>query len=445
MTSEVSGDAVVEQTPPPTILCVDDEANILSALKRLFRGEGYRILTAGGGKEGLTLLEQERVDLVISDMRMPEMNGAQFLEQVRARWPDTMRLLLTGYAEISATVDAINKGGIYRYISKPWEDEDMRRTVREALERLQLEREKRRLEALTQRQNEELRTLNASLEEKVQARTAELRGAMQSLTEAHEKLKKGFITSVRVFSNLIELRGGTMSGHSRRVAEVARGMARQLGLSEADVQDVFLAALLHDIGKIGLPDKLLDKPFTSLTSEERAEVVKHPVKGQAALMALEQLQGAAKLIRGHHERFDGMGYPEGLAGLTIPLGARILAVANDFDAVQQGMLLPKRLAETQAIEFIREGRGKRYDPAVVDAFLKIRGVPETAAAPTGDGEVHTGQLVPGMVLARDLVSPDGVMLLAREYILDESLIEQIRAFERADGRIFAVHVRMKGG
>ena len=430
---------------PFTLLCVDDEANILSALKRLFRTQGYHILTATSGKAGLELLEKEQGDLVICDMRMPEMNGAQFLEQVRARWPNTVRLLLTGYAEMSATVDAINKGGIYRYISKPWEDTDMVILVKEALERLQLEREKRRLEALTQRQNEELKVLNTSLEEKVRARTADLQKTMQALSEAHEKLKKGFITSVRVFSNLIELRGGAVSGHSRRVAELARNLAQRMKLPEPEAQDVFLAALLHGIGKIGLPDKLLEKPFSSLAGEERAEVVKHPIKGQAALMALEQLNGAAKIIRSHHERFDGMGYPDGLTGLGIPLGARILAVANDFHEVQKGALLSKQLSVEQAVDFIRDGRGKRYDPAVVDVFHQVMGIAVAPAGAAGESAVHTGQLLPGMALTRDLITRDGVMLLAKDYMLDESLIEQIRTFERTDGTIFTIHVREKRG
>lgn len=127
-----------------TLLFVDDEANILSALKRLFRPFNYKILTAGSGMQGLELMEKERIDLVISDMRMPEMDGAQFLEQVRMKWPDTVRMLLTGYADISSAVAAINKGEIYRYISKPWEDNELTATVKQALERKQLEIEQRR-------------------------------------------------------------------------------------------------------------------------------------------------------------------------------------------------------------------------------------------------------------------------------------------------------------
>ncbi|MEZ0236880.1 MAG: HD domain-containing phosphohydrolase, partial [Methylophilaceae bacterium] len=357
-----------QQELQATLLFVDDEPNILSALRRLFRPLGYRIFIAESGAQGLEIFDSEAIDLVISDMRMPVMDGAQFLEQVRLKSPDTVRILLTGYADISSTIDAINKGQIYRYIAKPWEDNDICLTVRHALEQKILEREKARLEELTHKQNEELRDLNANLEEKVKARTEEVRQTMGFLEVAHERLKKSFLTSIRVFSNLMELREGEMSGHSRRVADLAHKLAKRMGMSDTEVQDVMVAALLHDIGQIGLPDKLLHKPFNTLAGEERAAVMKHPVVGQTALMALEQLHGAARLIRSHHERFDGQGFPDALSGLAIPLGARVLTVANEYDAAQQGYLMSKRLNAEDALTFIKEGRGKRYDPQVVDAF-----------------------------------------------------------------------------
>ena len=148
-----------------TVLLVDDEANVLSSLKRLFRPYGYRIFTAESGAAGLEIMQRETVDLVISDMRMPEMDGAQFLQKVNEQWPDTIRILLTGYAEISATIDAINKGHIYRYISKPWEDNDIVLAIKQALRQKQLERANQGLEELTRKQNEELKDLNANLEQ----------------------------------------------------------------------------------------------------------------------------------------------------------------------------------------------------------------------------------------------------------------------------------------
>ena len=425
-----------------TLLFVDDEANILSSLKRLFRPYGYRIFTAEGGALGLKIMEAETVDLVVSDMRMPEMNGAQFLEKVRDKWPDTVRILLTGYAEIAATIDAINKGQIYRYISKPWDDNDIVLIIKHALQQKLLEREKLRLESLLQIQNEELKDLNTNLEDKVKKRTEEVRRTMTTLLAVHEKLKKSFITSIRVFSNLIEMREGGKAGHSRRVADLARLLAQRLELNEAYVQDIFLAGLLHDIGKIGLSDRLLEKPFTTLTNDERFEVVKHPIKGQVALMGLEQLQTASKYIRGHHERFDGLGYPDKLVGLAIPLGARILAVANDYDSSQFGTLLTKHLKQVDAVAYIIEGRGRRYDPQIVDAFMELMGKSRAAAHTGSEIALTSEQIKPGMVLSRDLMTKSGELLLAKDYMLDEQLIEQIFNYERL-GETLAIYIVAK--
>ncbi len=402
--------------PAFTLLFVDDEANILASLQRLFRPFGYRIFTAESGSLGLEIMESVAIDLVVSDMRMPEMNGAQFLEKVRQKWPETMRILLTGYAEIGATIDAINKGQIYRYISKPWEDNDITLTIKLALQHKMLEREKLRLDVLTQQQNEELKDLNANLEEKVKART--------------EKLKKNFITSVRVFSNLIEMRDARMVGHSRHVSELSRAIAQRMDMSDAEVQDVFLAALLLDVGRIGLSDRLLKNELSSLNAEEQHEVFKYPIMGQMALMALDDLQGAAKLIRNHRERFDGIGFPDRLAGTAIPLGARILALTKDYDTCQIGTEINKKLNQDEAVLYIQEGRGGRYDPTVVDFFLNVIGSSTTPAQTKPELALRHKHLTPGMVLSRDLLNKRGDLLLAKDFILDGGFIGQIDNFER---------------
>lgn len=418
------------------ILCVDDEPNILSALRRLLRGDGYQITVATGGEEALSIMAGQTFDLVISDMRMPGMDGAHFLERVKRAWPDTMRLLLTGYADISSTVDAINKGEIYRYISKPWEDNDLRLIIRHALERKALERETARLEQLTAQQNEELLDLNANLELKVMERTVELR-------QAHEKLKGSFLTSIKVFSTLIELRGATLAGHSRRVADMARKIGNKMALTSADSQDVFLAGLLHDVGKIGLADEVLAKPVPQMSGDELGVYRKHPVKGEQSLMALDELRGAARIVRAHHERFDGQGYPDGLSGQEIPLGARILAVANDYDGLQIGSLSVRRYCPDDAKKLIAEGSGKRYDPDVITAFLAVVGKLDGSIA--GELALSANDLQPGMILSRDLVSRDGVLLLSADHRLDAGLIRQIREYVSAEGSAMSIHVRPSGG
>ncbi len=430
------------ESTPASLLFVDDEANILSSLKRLFRPLGYRIHTATGGAEGLELLAREPVDLIISDMRMPEMNGAEFLEQAAARWPDTMRILLTGYADLNSTIDAVNKGRIYRYVSKPWIDHELTLLVQEALEFKQLKDEKKRLEALSIRQNEELTELNATLEQKVAARTEELRQAMGFLEQAHASLKSQYTTSINIFANLIELREGSASGagHARRVAEQARQLGIAMGLPEDKVQDLLFAALLHDIGKIALPDELLKRPYDELDAQQRKVFEQHPALGEAALVALEPLHAAAELIRAHHEQFDGHGYPDRLQGEQIPLGARILAIVDDFDALLTGTLFRHHHTHQEACNFLLEERGHRYDPKIVNRFIQLLEADEERTITLTEQCLKSGGLKSGMVLTRDLITHNGVLLLAKGHRLSDELINKIAQLEKAVDYDLSFHV-----
>lgn len=415
-----------------SILCVDDEPNILSALRRLLRPVGYKIRTAGSGAEALAMLAEESCDLVISDMRMPEMDGARLLAEIRNRHPEILRLLLTGYADMASTIEAINRGEILRYLSKPWDDAEILQVVSSALERKALERENKRLDLLTREQNEQLKLLNLSLEDKVQARTTEL-------AKANERLKQTFLTSIKVFTSLIELRHPAIAGHSRRVADTARRLAKRLGLDAKEAQDVFVAGLLHDIGKIGLPDDVMTIPLNRLNGERLGAWRKHVTQGQAALMGLEDLREVARLVRHHHERFDGNGFPDGLTGLAIPMGARVLSVANDYDCLQIGLITGSRYAEDDALNHINQGKGSRYDPAVVNAlFAEANASQKDVLA---EIRVTPDRLVPGMVLARDIVGRDGVLLLAADYIIDENLMRQIADYAEKEAPNLVIYIR----
>lgn len=431
---------------PFVILCVDDEPNILASLQRLFRPAGYRVRVANSGAEGLQVLEQEAVDLVISDMRMPEMDGACFLSKVKERWPEVIRILLTGYADIASTIEAINKGQIYRYIAKPWDGTDMIPAVKQALERKQLEREKLRLEVLTRRQNEELvgltadlKALNTSLEQKVKDRTAELEQVNSFLNLSNDKLKQNFLTSIKIFSNLIEMRENNVAGHSRRVADLGRRLALKLGLDGKAAQDVFVAGLLHDFGKIGFRDVMLSKSVSQLNAEELGRYRTHPLRGEAALMPLEELRDVARIVRSHHERFDGQGFPDGLSGVAIPIGARILSVVNDYDGLQIGVLAARRMEADEAKALIQKSRRHRYDPQVADGFIEMLGGSDREER--NEIAMSAADVKPGMVISRDLVSREGVLLLAADYVLDSNLVRQIQDFARKEGGALTLHVR----
>lgn len=408
-----------------TLLAVDDEPNILTALRRLFRATGWRILTAGHAEEALALLATEAVDAVLSDMRMPGMDGVQLLERVSQGWPRTARLLLTGQADLGSTIEAINRGRLHRYITKPWNDEELMLTLRQVAQGQQLEAEKQALERLTQQQNDELKALNAGLEARVALRTGEL-------AAANDRLKRNYLTSIKSFTALIELRSSAQVGHARQVADLTRRIAQAMTLDPGTENDLPIAALLHDIGLIGLSDALLARPLNRLDGQELQRYRLHPVLGEQVLLASDDMQGVAPLIRAHHERWDGQGFPDGLRGAAIPLGARILAVADAFEDLRSGRIDGQPLSRLDARRAVLAGRGSQFDPSVVDAFASL-----FSAAPPKPRvamlRLRTAELRAGQTLAKDFVSPEGVLLLSAGHRLSDDLIDRIRAFERKHG------------
>ncbi len=427
-----SPSAEVVASPPgePTVLTIDDEPSVLSALRRVFRSQGIKTLQATSAADGLVLLKSQRVDLVISDMRMPGMDGAHFLEQVKAHDASIVRILLTGYADMSSTIAAINKGAIHRYIAKPWDDQDLVLVVREALSRRDLERQNAELTELTRHQNEQLQEANRTLESRVEARTAELQQINGMLDAAYEDLDNTFVHAVTVFSSLLEMRSGH-TGHARRVADLSKETAHRLGLPDKDVRDVYLAALVHDIGTIGFPDAMLAKPVSADTADEHHRYRRHTIEGETTLMALPQLQGVARIVRQHHERVDGKGFPDGLAGTGIAMGARIVAAASDLDELAHGALGELNLSVERTHAMLSGHIDTHYDRTVVETLLQV--AIDMAAAAKDDVQIDAHDLRPGMVLARAVLSAKGATLLAAGYVFDERVVKQVTTFASREG------------
>jgi response regulator RpfG family c-di-GMP phosphodiesterase len=243
------------------LLVVDDEESITKALYRIFRREGYEIDTASSGQEGLALLkEAERpFSLIISDQRMPGMTGTQFLEKVKKILPDVIRILLTGYSDMDAIVDAINKGEIHRYLTKPWKDDDLLVQIRQALEQYELRAENRRLLALTARQNKKLRELGKNLKKKVDERTLEIKQKNKELQGINKKLEKSFLNAIRVLSSLIETLNPKLGEYMGQVAALAREIAEEYGLDQKELDQIEIAGMLHDIGLLGVAEGIFEK------------------------------------------------------------------------------------------------------------------------------------------------------------------------------------------
>lgn len=426
-----------------SILLVDDEENILNSLRRVLRTEPYRVQIANGGEQALEILRQQPVDLVISDARMPGMDGATLLAEVQKHWPESMRILLTGYADINTTIRAINQGQIYRYISKPWEDEELRLSVRQALAFQHSERERIRLEALTREQNQRLQELNETLEQRVKARTGELEQTADMLDLAYEELKRSYVTATEVFSSLVNQRIARDKQTNAQVIALVRAYAEQHDLGMGPSRDLCMAAALYNIGKLTWDDQLLNSPSDLLYKHDRDRYRQYPGQGENLLMALEPLQDAARLIRHHQERWDGSGFPNRLKGEAIPLGARLLKLAVDFIELQRGLILERRLNRDEALLLINKYSGRLYDPQLCERFISLctELAPDLTLADPSILALDTRRLEPGMVLARDLHADSGMLLLNAGKPLTRLLIDKLIAFEASEEGQYTLFVR----
>jgi response regulator RpfG family c-di-GMP phosphodiesterase len=430
----------------PIVLFVDDEENILRALQRLTMDEEFDTEIANSGDAALRKLATlQDVALIVSDQRMPGMNGAEFLQQSRQLAPDAIRMLLTGYSDISAAADAINKGGASRYLNKPWQDEELLQTLRGAVETWRLSSENKRLQAIVLAQNEELKQWNENLKNRVLQQTTAIRKKADDLNEALIQLKHNYNGIISVFSNLVEMRGQRMQQHARNVAELAVAAAREYGLMPEEIESVRIAALLHDIGEIGIPEAVLEKSPEYMTQDDLQLYSQHPVRGQMAIDSIVDLRPSGILIRHHHENYNGSGFPDGIKGDQIPIGARILAYADQLDrAVANG----GDTAE-QALARVELGLSIKLDPALQRVFRKIARyayftMPEIDPNATIELELKPEELRAGMILTKDVISGTGLMLLNKGVVLDAVKIEAIQRYYQLDPPLHGVFALVHG-
>ncbi len=319
------------------ILCVDDEANILSALKRMLSLEGYQVSTCESGKEALELLKTHAFDLIITDLRMPEMDGIALLKEIKLLYPQMTRVMLTGNADLESAKAAINDGEVYKYLSKPWDEPETFVVIKEAI-----------LLTLKLRDQESLNETVSSLE---------------------GRLHEYFVTTIKIFSNLMEIRAPKLLAHSKNVAYLSSQTAKLLGFNEEEVQEIYISGLLHDIGKIGFSDRLLRTSAFDLPHSDFEVYRKHPSFGFACLKSLDRMKNIAATIRAHHEQIDGEGFPEGLKGEDIPKSAQILGVVETYFELMEGELTGSSMTSMQAIKALYAQGDKAFDRSILDKFL----------------------------------------------------------------------------
>ncbi len=335
--------------PLRPVVILDDDPLVVRALARTVESGGFTARAYVDARAALAALPDDAPDVIISDYAMPVMDGVAFLAEARRRAPEAARILCTAADDFAMAVRAVNAVEVFRIVAKPWHAQDLIATVGQASDSVRLRRENDRLAAEVRRQNLALREMNLHLEELVHERS--------------QALLEGLIAA-------LDFRDAETQWHSRRVSLYARRLARELGLGDAEATTVEHGALLHDIGKIGVRDHVLLKSGP-LTADEWIEMQRHPELGWALLQRVEHLRAASVLVLQHQERWDGSGYPAGLKGEAIGIGARIFHVVDALDAItSERPYRPARPYDAARAEMIRCS-GTQFDPAVVAAFLAV--------------------------------------------------------------------------
>ena len=329
------------------ILIVDDEPEIRAILSDLFYGK-YDCTTAGSAEEALGLLAETNYELLVSDITMPGMSGLDMIPQVKSNSPNTVVVMISGMQTVESAIDALRLGA-FDYVMKPFDLRQVEAVVKRALEHQDLITAKQRYED--------------HLEELVEQRTAELDRALNSLEGAYR-------STLKALTAALETRDLETHGHSERVVSYSMRLGREYGLDGRLMKSLEFGSLLHDIGKIGVPDLILRKP-AKLTPEEWVLMREHPVHGQQILRGIEFLEGAARVVAQHHEKWDGSGYPLGLSNEEIDICARIFSVADAFDAITSDRVYRKGKPYEAAAKELDDWAGKQFDPKIVAAFHRV--------------------------------------------------------------------------
>ncbi|MFP5277506.1 MAG: HD domain-containing phosphohydrolase [Acidobacteriota bacterium] len=330
------------------ILVVDDETHVRAMMGSILERQGHEVQLASSARAAHEALQTTTFDLVLTDIVMQDVNGIVLLEQIHAKYPNIPVVMVTAIHDIAVAIDAMRRGA-YDYILKPFEREHLLNTVDRALEH--------------RRFLEENQSYQQNLEQMVRARTDMLRHAMEDLEHSYD-------VTLEALGDALDLKDSETEGHSKRVTAYTIALARAMGIPPGEIKIIARGAFLHDIGKMAIPDEILRKPG-KLTAEEQEVMREHCARGYHMLRKIPFLAGAAEIVFCHQEHYDGTGYPSGLRGREIPIGARIFAVADTLDAITSDRPYRKARSFDAAREEILRCSGTQFDPAVVETFLKI--------------------------------------------------------------------------
>ncbi len=336
-----------------SILIVDDNQDISTILSMSLKKEGYRIITAQTGAEALSQIKGKSFNVVLLDIKLPDMNGLEILKVIKQNDPATIVIIITGHGFIEVAIEALRYDA-YDYLEKPLDMEKVKVTIKRGI------------------QHQRLELKNKGLVKSLTKKNIDLNQKVEEVLMLNKSLEALYLGTMAALVSTIEAKDCYTRGHSERVTDIAVSIAKELGFPEHEQELIRYACQLHDIGKIGIRDHILNK-LGALEQDEWDEIKHHPTTGADIVKSLGFLEKGILFIKHHHERYDGNGYPEGLKMEDIPLGARIIAVADSFDAMTSDRAYRKAKSVDEAILELKENAGKQFDPQVVEAFLRVKG------------------------------------------------------------------------
>lgn len=405
---------------PSRVLLVDDEEAVLTVLGEILRSHGYEVTTASDATQAVEILRKDFFAVILSDQRMPKMTGLEFLANAKELQPNASRILLTGVLDLGTIIEAINKGEIYRFIVKPWLREELLVALQNGAHRYQLLCRNAALQANTMAMNEKLATLNQSLQKQI-AREAEQNHQLEKLNEA---LRKNLQSSVQLCVQTMRTFYPSLGAQAKRVVELCKVMAEELKLAPDQRQVLEISGWLHDIGLMGVPRELIKqwrRAPASLNDAEQTLIERHPIWGQELVGFIDQLENVGTVIRAHHERFDGKGYPDRLERDQIPWLGRLLSVAVSY--------AESPLPASEAVAEIQRQSGSAFDPEAVRLFLRCC---PSATVPRRERQVLLAELRPGMVLAKGIYTANGLLLMPEGQALNPSYIDKLLNHHRVN-------------
>ncbi|BFT31628.1 response regulator [Alteromonas sp. D210916BOD_24] len=422
-------DPGLEKKVTHTVLFVDDEPNILRAIKRALFTMDINLLLADSGTKALEIMEKQEVHVVISDMKMPQMSGAELLEQVAINYPETFRVVLTGYADIESTIKAVNQGKIHRYLQKPWDNQELISVVEEGLERVKLKSENERLQKLTRLQNKKLKDVNSSLEQMVHKRTRQIKAALN-------KIEKHNLAMEQVLFNVISINPNVNGKFAIEVSDLASKIARTAKLDKEAIKQIRYAGLICEIGLLGLETDDYSAPFSKLKYQQQQNYLSQTKQAALILAPAHELHAVSDIIEFQFEHYNGSGLNKKVAK-EIPVGARILAIARDYWRLITGRMSGIEMSPRDAKLEMKKHRNTRYDGEFLDFLLEDKDVSTSKLLHTS---LKATQLKPGMVLSQNIYNDSHILILPEGHVFSETTIQKLIHFEHERGTPFNIQV-----